>query len=149
MPATITDDLWAELGPLVEKAKRSRAGAPPDISDRRFLEAVLHLADSGCKWRPLPAEFGAWDAVYNRFRRWVTAGVFERLFAALPPRAAGVNEVRRVFVDSTVIRAHLSAAGAPKKRAGRPSKPSAGAGAGSRPRSTWPARTSGRRSRSS
>jgi transposase len=149
MPATITDELWAELAPLVERAKRSRAGAPADIPDRRFLEAVLYLADSGCKWRQLPERFGAWDAVYNRFRRWVAAGVFGRLFAAVPPRAAGMNEVRRVFVDSTVIRAHLSAAGAPKKRAGRPSRPSAGRGAGSRPRSTSRAPTTGRRSRSS
>ena len=149
MPAAITDELWAELGPLVERAKRSRAGAPAGTPDRRFLDAVLHLADSGCKWRQLPAEYGAWDAVYNRFRRWVAAGVFERLFAALPPRAAGLNEVRRVFVDSTVIRAHLSAAGAPKKPAGRRPRASAGAGAGSRPRSTSPAPTSGRRSRSS
>ena len=149
MPATITDELWAELGPLVERAKRSRAGAPADIPDRRFLEAVLYLADSGCKWRQLPAEFGAWDAVYNRFRRWVTAGVFDRLFAAVPPRAAGLNEVRRVFADSTVIRAHLSAAGAPKKRAARPRRPSAGRGVGSRPRSTSPAPTTGPRSPSS
>lgn len=149
MPATITDELWAELGPLVARAKRSRAGAPADIPDRRFLEAVLYLADSGCKWRQLPAEYGAWDAVYNRFRRWVAAGVFERLFASLPPRAAGLDEVRRVFVDSTVIRAHLSAAGAPKKRAGRRTRPSAGRGAGSRPRSTSPARTRGPRLRSS
>lgn len=149
MPATITDELWAELGPLVEKAKRSRAGAPADIPDRRFLEAVLYLADSGCKWRQLPAEFGAWDAVYNRFRRWVAAGVFDRLFGSLPPRATGLSEVRRVFVDSTVIRAHLSAAGAPKKRAGRASRHSAVRGAGSRPRSTSPAPTTGRRSPSS
>jgi transposase len=148
MPAAITDELWEELAPLVERAKRSRAGAPADIPDRAFLEALLYLADSGCKWRQLPDRFGAWDAVYNRYRRWLAAGVFERLFADLPPAAAGLNEVRRVFIDSTTVRAHPHAAGAPKKTAGRRGRPSAGRGAGSRPRSTSPARTSGRRSRS-
>jgi transposase len=148
MPAAITDELWAELAPLVERAKRSAAGAPPRLPDRRFLEALLYLADSGCKWRQLPERFGAWDAVYNRFRRWLDAGVFERLFADLPPRAAGLSEVRRVFVDSTTVRAHPHAAGAPAKKGGRRPSRSAGRGAGSRPRSTSPARTSGRRSRS-
>ena len=149
MPSAISDELWAELGPRVERAKRSRAGAPPGVPDRLFLEAVLYLADSGCKWRQLPARFGAWDAVYNRFRRWVRAGVFDRLFADLPPQvAAGVDGARRVFVDSTVVRAHASAAGAPGAKGGNRSRPSAGPGAGSRPSSTWRRPTTGRRSRS-
>jgi putative transposase len=147
MPAAITDELWAELGPLVERAKRSAAGAPPRVPDRVFLEALLYLADSGCKWRQLPDRFGAWDAVYNRFRRWLDAGVFERLFADLPPRAAGLDDIRRVFLDSTVIRAHPHAAGAPAKKGGRRPRPSAGAGAGSGRSSTSPAPTTRRRSR--
>jgi putative transposase len=145
MPFALTDDLWATLEPLVERAKRSRAGAPPGLPDRQFMAALLHLADSGCKWRQLPAEYGAWDAVYNRFRRWLAAGVFDRLFADLPPAAAGLSQVRRVFVDSTVVRAHASAAGAAKKRAARGVRGSAAAGAGSRPSCTSPALTSGRR----
>ena len=150
MPDAISDDLWAELGPRVERAKRSRAGAPPGVPDRLFLEALVYLADSGCKWRQLPDRFGAWDAVYNRFRRWLAAGVFERLFADLPPQmAAGVDGVRRVFVDSTVVRAHASAAGAPARRGGKRSSASAGRGAGSGPRSTSRRPTTGRRSRSS
>src|SRR5262245_6903569 len=149
MPSAITDDLWAELEPLVERAKRSRAGAPPDTPDRLFLEALLYLADSGCKWRQLPERFGAWDAVYNRFRRWLDAGVFQRLFTDLPPSAARLGAVRRVFIDSTTVRAHPHAAGAPAAKGGRRSNASAGVGAGSRPRSTSPAPTSGRPSRSS
>lgn len=148
MPSTITDELWAELGPAVARAKRSAAGAPAAMPDRAFLEALLFLADSGCKWRQLPAHFGAWDAVYNRFRRWLAAGVFARLFADLPPAAAGLNDIRRVYIDSTVARAHPHAAGAPSKRGAKPSRPSAGRGAGSRPRSTSPAPTRRQRSRS-
>ena len=150
MPSTISDDLWADLAPLVDRAKRSAAGAPPQLPDRQFLEALLYLADSGCKWRQLPKEYGAWDAVYNRFRRWVDAGVLARLFADLPPDAAArLGGVRRAFLDSTVVRAHACAAGAPAKKGGSTRRPSGGAGAGSGRRSTWPAPTSGRRSRSS
>lgn len=124
MPSAITDELWAELGPLVERAKRSRAGAPASIPDRQFLEALLYPADAGCEWRQLPGRYGAWDAVYNRCRP-LAAGVFGRLFTDLPPAAAGLDGVRCVFVDSTTVRAHAPA----------------GAGAGSRPRATSPART--------
>jgi transposase len=148
MPSAITDELWAELEPLVTRAKRSRAGAPPDTPDRLFLEALLYLADSGCKWRQLPERFGTWDAVYNRFRRWLDAGVFERLFADLPP-PTGLDGIRRVFIDSTTVRAHPHAAGAPAAKGGRRGSAWAGAGAGSRPRSTSPAPTSGRPSPSS
>ena len=149
MPSAISDELWAELAPRVERAKHSRAGAPARVSDRLFLEALVYLADSGCKWRQLPERFGAWDAVYNRFCRWIDAGVFERLFADLPPTAAGLDGVRRVFVDSTVVRAHAHAAGAPVQKGGKPRRRWAARGAGSRPRSTSRAPTSARRSRSS
>ena len=76
----ITDDLWATLGPAVEPAKRHTCGAKPDLPDRMFLEALLYWARTGVPWRDLPAEFGAWDAVYHRFRRWVTSGRLAALF---------------------------------------------------------------------
>src|SRR3954452_13210046 len=110
----LTDDLWAALGPLVERAKWYKGGQPPALSDRDFFEALLYLARTGIPWRDLPAEFGRWDAVYNRFRRWVASGSLQALFELLTadPQFEGL---RRVFVDSTVIRAHQHAAGARRK----------------------------------
>ena len=107
----LTDDLWAVLGPHVAAAKRFKGGKPPALPDRMFFEAVLYWARTGVPWRDLPGEFGAWDAVYNRFRRWVASGALGRLFAGLTadPQFDGV---RRVFIDSTIVRAHQSAAGA-------------------------------------
>ena len=144
----VDDAAWEKVAPLLPGKPTDPGGTGKN--NRLFLEAVLHLADSGCKWRQLPDRFGAWDAVYNRFRRRVRAGVFGRLFADLPAQvAAGVDGARRVFVDSTVVRAHASAAGAPAAKGGRRGRPSGGAGAGSGPSSTRPRPTTGRRSRSS
>ena len=131
----LTDDLWDAMAPLVEQAKRHRGGHPPALPDRAFFEAILYVARTGIPWRDLPAEFGAWDAAYNRFRRWATSGGLRRLFEAMTadPR---FGDVRRVFVDSTVVRAHQHAAGArrKKKRSGpggrRAPRPSAAAAAG-------------------
>ena len=108
--------MWEVLEPLVEAAKKSPAGDKPDLPDREFLEAVLYRARTGLPWRDLPAEFGNWNAVYQRSKRWRLAGVWDRLFAALPADGPA-GEVARLFIDSTVVRAHPHAAGAEKKTA--------------------------------
>ena len=111
----ITDERWEALRPLIKQAKRHRCGQKPRLSDRMFFEALLYLARTSIPWRDLPAEFGAWDAVYNRFRRWVASGSLERLFELLTaePHFA---DVRRVLVDATIVRAHQHAAGARRKK---------------------------------
>jgi putative transposase len=111
----LTDDLWAAMGPLVRQAKRHKGGQRPQLPDRQFFEALLYLARTGVPWRDLPSEFGRWDAVYNRFRRWVASGALRRLFEALTDNPA-FGEVRRVLIDSTIVRAHQHAAGARRKK---------------------------------
>jgi transposase len=113
----IRDDLWAAMEPLVSRAKRHKGGQPPVLPDRMFFEALLYIARTGEPLRDLPAEFGAWDAVYNRFRRWVASGAMARLFEAMTADPQ-FGEVRRVLVDSTTVRAHRHAAGAPRKKVG-------------------------------
>jgi transposase len=114
MRHVLTNPIWNELEPRVRAAKRSSAGAPAELPDRLFLEAVLYRARTGVAWRDLPAEFGAWDAVYQRAKRWRVTGTWDRLFAGLPTDSP-VQDVKRLFVDSTTVRAHPHAAGAKKK----------------------------------
>jgi transposase len=135
----LTDDLWAAMEPLVRQSQTHRGGQPPVLPERLFFEALLYLGRTGIPLRDLPAEFGEWDAVYNRLRRRVLSGAMRRLFDLLTADPA-FGEVRRVLVDSTLVRAHRHAAGARrrKKRSGRPAarRPRgwAGPGAGGRPR---------------
>ena len=119
-----TDDLWAAFEPLVRQAKWYKGGQPPTLPDRDFFEALLYLARTGIPWRDLPGEFGAWDAVYNRFLRWVRSGGLRTLFELLTD-APTFGEVRRVLIDSTIVRAHQHAAGArrKKKRSGPGARP--------------------------
>ena len=113
-----TDELWAAMEPLVEQAKRYTCGQPPQLPERMFFEAVLYLTRTGIPWRDLPGEFGAWDAVYNRFRRWIASGSLAKLFQLLTDNPA-FDDVQRVLVDATNVRAHRHAAGASKKRGRR------------------------------
>ena len=117
MRTMLTDDLWAVMAPLVEQAKKHKGGNPPVIPDRVFFEAVLYWARTGVPWRDLPGDFGEWDAVYNRLRRWVYSGSLTTLFELLTA-APQLGEVRRVMIDSTIVRAHQHAAGARRKKSG-------------------------------
>ncbi len=51
--------------------------------NRDFINAILYIAENGCKWRALPAEFGKWQTIYKKFSRWAKSGVLQRIFAAL------------------------------------------------------------------
>ena len=107
----------------------------PKNDTRRFVDAVLFVARTGVPWRDRPERFGHWNAGWRRFDRWPRKGVGQKVFDALQD-----PDVAWLILDSTVIRAHPCAAGAPKKRtaraarAGRTSRPSGAVGAGSGPR---------------
>ncbi|MBB6349919.1 transposase [Nonomuraea muscovyensis] len=77
--------------------------------------AMMWRLRTGSPWRDLPAEYGPWSTVYDRFRSWAMAGVFEHLRQAVIPGAAarGQADLDLVSVDSTTVRAHHHAAGWP------------------------------------
>src|SRR4051812_48122836 len=101
MRYAITDEIWAVMGPMVERCKSHR-GPAPELPDRMFFEAVLYWARVGCPWRDLPGAFGDWSAVYNRLRRWIDSGRLKRLFQVMAARPA-CEGLRRVMIDSTVV----------------------------------------------
>src|SRR6202048_3265077 len=67
----------------------------------------------GVPWRDLPARFGDWNIVYQRFNRWAKSGVFDRIFKLLASDAD--NEY--MMIDASIVRAHQHSAGARKKTA--------------------------------
>jgi transposase len=137
----LTDEAWAEIAPILATIK-SRAGSPPALSDRLFIEAVLYLARTGVPWRDLPAAFGHWDAVYNRFRRWETRGIWRQLWERLQTDACPTT--RHIFIDATIVRAHQHAAGALKKTVDKPPRLWAALGVAGPPKSMRAAATNAR-----
>ena len=53
------------------------------IANLNLINAVLYIAENGCKWRALPKAYGNWHTLYMRLHRWAKAGVVDRLFTAL------------------------------------------------------------------
>lgn len=125
---------WERLAGLLPPEKP--AVGRPNAEHRVVLDGILWKLRTGAPWRDLPERYGPWSTVYSRFFRWRRAGVWDRLFAAVPARADAAGELDWEVhsVDGTVVRAHRHAAGA---KGGTPRRRrSAGAGAASRPRST-------------
>ncbi|MEZ5932027.1 MAG: IS5 family transposase [Alphaproteobacteria bacterium] len=101
----LNDTQWARIAPFLP-GKAEDCGVTAD--NRRFVEAVLWMARTGAPWRDLPREFGNWNSVFKRFRRWVAKGVFERLFQAV----SGEPDFDYALVDGTIVRVHQHGAGA-------------------------------------
>jgi transposase len=100
--------------------------------NRLFIDAVLWIAKTGAPWRDLPERFGNWNSVWRRFDRWARKGTWRLVFQTLQD-----PDLEWLILDSTVIRAHPCAAGAPKKRtapAAKTNKPWDAVVAGSGPR---------------
>ena len=111
------------------------------ISNLDLINAVLHVAENGCKWRSLPPSFGNWHTVYTRLRRWAANGVLDRLFQKMQEHRLIRVRVECLGLDSTIVRVHPDGAGALKKTARRPLESRAGAGP---PRFIWSPRMTGR-----
>ena len=79
-------------------------------NDRLFLEALHYFAVHNVTWRALPERFGNWNSIWKRFWRLSQSGVFEMFFDMLASLSKSAHLVQ--MFDSTVVRAHVSAAGA-------------------------------------
>lgn len=74
--------------------------------------APLSTAYSGGSLRhavgDVPPRYGNWNTIYRRFRRWSEAGVWEAVAVTL---AEIMADSGHCSIDSTAVRAHVSAAG--------------------------------------
>jgi len=85
------------------------------ISNLQVLNAILYVAEHGCKWRGLPKKFGNWHTIYTRANRWAKQGVLDHVFAALQENDIINIQVDHVSLDSTAVKVHLDGTGALKK----------------------------------
>ncbi len=104
------------------------------LSNLQVLNALLYVAEQGCKWRGLPKRFGNWHTIYTRMNRWSKAGVLDRVFEQLQREQIVRIKIEAVKLDSTTVQVHPDGTGALKKTALRPSENPAADGP---PRFIW------------
>lgn len=98
---------WQVLKGLLppERGRKSR----PASDNRPIVNGILWRVRTGAPWRDVPEKYGKWMTVYQRFRRWSAAGVWEAVATTL---AQAMADNSRHSIDSTTVRGHVSAAGA-------------------------------------
>lgn len=124
----LSEAQFARLAPLLPSDTRG----VPRVDDRRVISGIIHVLQSGCRWKDASAAYCPHKTLYNRFVRWAAKGVWEDVFAQLaeaggPPAA--------LMIDATHVKAHRCAAGG---KGGPTDRASDARGADGRPRSTPP-----------
>src|SRR3974377_124627 len=104
------------------------------LSNLQFLNAVLYVAEQGCKWRGLPKRFGNWHTIYTRMNRWSKSGDRDGLFEKLQREQIVRIRIEAFSLDSTSVKVHPDGTGALKKT---DPKPSANLAADGPPRFIW------------
>jgi transposase len=110
----LSDEQWQHIADFFP-GNGQRGGQWKD--HRLMVDGILWVLGTGAPWRDLPERFGPWGTVYDRFRRWTCAGLWDRILDRLQARrhAAGGIDWELFCIDGSIVRAHKAAAGARKK----------------------------------
>lgn len=117
----LDDEQWARIEPHLPTGLTG----PGRVDDRRIISGIVHMLQSGGRWRDCPRDYGPYTTVYNRFNRWSKSGrwtsIYEALVKPARPRAT-------LALDSTSVKAHRCASGGKGGSTAKPSAARAAAG---------------------
>ena len=105
----LTEGQYERIAPLFPKQRGNAS-----LSNLQVLNAILHVAEHGCKWRGLPARFGNWHTICTRMNRWSKKGVLDRVFEQLQRDQIVRIGVEALGLDSTGVKVHPDGTGARK-----------------------------------
>ena len=125
----ITEAQYRRLEPILPRQRGNVS-----MSNRTVLNAILYVAEHGCKWRGLPKQFGNWHTIYTRMNRWAKSGVLDSIFEKLQREQVVRIKIEAVSLDSTMVKVHPDGTGALKKT---DLSPSASRAADGPPRFIW------------
>lgn len=116
-PLVLEDETWQEIEAFLHNCPRAYVGKSEEC--RRFIEGCLWILRTGAQWRFLPDVYGKWNTVYKRFARWCDNNIWYRMHQHF----IDAPDLEYLLADSSIVRAHPCAAGAPGKKGGNPNKP--------------------------
>ena len=111
----ITEAQFSLISPVLPRQRGN-----VKVTHLQFLNALLYVAEHGCKWRGLPKRFGSWHTIYTRMNRWSKNGVLDQVFEQLQRQQVVHIRVESVKLDSTTVKVHPDGMGALKKTVPKP-----------------------------
>jgi transposase len=81
-----------------------------------LINAILYIAENGCKWRALPSSYGKWYTIYKRVNRWAKKGVLKNLFLSVEKEQIMLIKIKILALESACIKVHPDGCGALKKK---------------------------------
>jgi transposase len=111
----LTDTQWERLKPHLPPEETGKPGGQWS-PHRPVINGILWVDRTGAPWRDMPERYGPWQTCYDRLTRWQKDGTWLRLLQTLQQEADEQSNVEweGCAVDSTSIKAHPHAAGAPR-----------------------------------
>jgi transposase len=101
----LSDVQWARIEPLLPSSDGRRGR--PFRDHRQVVEGIVYRYRAGIAWRDLPIDFGPWQTVWKRHRRFACDGTWDRVLGRLIAEADAAGEVDwNVSVDSSIMRVH-------------------------------------------
>ena len=103
----LTDMQWAKIEPIIIKKLDTRGGY--NAGDNRiFVNACLWIVRTGAPWRDLPPQYGVYNAVHRRYKRWCDKHVWDDILAELIDEP----DYEWLMIDASHVKVHPHAAGA-------------------------------------
>lgn len=102
----LNDEFWSKLKEIM-----LQHGIYDKPNLRKMVEGMLYRMRVGCPWRDLPAEFGSWSTIYQKFNRWSSSNKLMKIFKALVQGP----DLEWEFIDGSMVKSHQHSAGAATK----------------------------------
>lgn len=107
----ITPEQFAQIGRCLPTQRGNVS-----LTNLQVVNAILYVAEHGCKWRGLPKRFGNWHTIYTPMNRRAKAGVLDRMLEELQRSQVVRIKIGAVSLGSTSIKVHPDGTGAPANR---------------------------------
>ena len=103
----LTDKQWAKINPIILKRIGNWGGSNAN-DNRIFVNAVLWIIRTGAPWRDLPPQYGKYNAVHRRFKRWCDNHHWDYILEVLIEEP----DFEWSMIDASHCKVHPHAAGA-------------------------------------
>jgi putative transposase len=88
-----SDDLWSIVEPILAEHDPPKPTGRKRIDQRAAFDAIIYRLRTGCQWNHLPRDYPDDSSVHRTFQRWVSLGIFERLWAVVLERCEDLDGV--------------------------------------------------------